>query len=238
MGEKWFIEREGVAYGPADVSELSAWITEGRLDWSDMLWPESADRGTAIPAHTALQALGLVVPPSSWSAEVAPNPEEQVPTTLDEEIPVLESGEDTFEIPMLPAPLVSDEPAPTTAADAAAALLEKSYDIPMLPAPLAKGKSARKAAAKPTAAPDWLESVQVKAPTDVTPVPDWLKSLADGLEAERSKPKTSSPDWIEDVRQLERGAGLPLPIPGRTGNPEKKDPPKKDPPQDPSTKTP
>ncbi len=61
MVEKWFIEREGEVYGPADATELSQWIEEGRLDAGDLLWPENADRSEAVPAETALRGLGLTL---------------------------------------------------------------------------------------------------------------------------------------------------------------------------------
>jgi hypothetical protein len=59
VAEKWFIERAGEVYGPADATELTLWIEEGRLDTGDMLWPEEADRSVALPAETVLLSLGL-----------------------------------------------------------------------------------------------------------------------------------------------------------------------------------
>jgi hypothetical protein len=166
MGDKWFIERQGVTYGPADVSELSQWITEGRLDWSDLLWPESADRGTAVPAYTALQALGLIVQPAT--AEVVAESAELL-TPQVEEIPTLPVNEESFEIPILPDSLVGDQAA--------------------------------------------------KAPaTNDKPVPDWIKSLGEALEVESRKPRSSRPDWLEDVRQAEKAA---LPPKRRITSPKK-----------------
>jgi hypothetical protein len=61
VAEKWLIEREGEVYGPADASELTQWIEEGRLDANDLLWPEKGDRRQAVPAETVLRSLGLTL---------------------------------------------------------------------------------------------------------------------------------------------------------------------------------
>jgi hypothetical protein len=137
MADKWFIEREGEVYGPADATELSQWIDEGRLDPNDLLWPENADRTRAVRAETALQTMGLTLASSANG---------------DAEVPVLESASsESYELPILDLGAVDEQMAKQSG--------KAGKPLPDWVRGLADAVEASRQQPRPVR-PDWLEDVR------------------------------------------------------------------------------
>jgi hypothetical protein len=51
---RWYYQRNGHTFGPFSVDQVQARATAGDLQPEDLLWPEGADRGEAVPARAAV----------------------------------------------------------------------------------------------------------------------------------------------------------------------------------------
>jgi protein phosphatase len=62
MTDRWYYTHAGKRFGPVTAAQLRELAAAGRLEPSDLIWPEGKDQGQAAPAQAAIEFSSPVVP--------------------------------------------------------------------------------------------------------------------------------------------------------------------------------